>query len=233
MMDRPVSAAFRAIGTTVALASLLAGGAGCDRGSATPAAPAQTASESRPLPEYSIPQDLRRQYPEVASFVEQFLEVCLANDYAGYRRLVSRRVEPETQARFERIYQAIRKVQVESITPRRLRDLADEAFVVVSYVDVVPEAAEPATPDASPTSGAAPASEGPPPAAAPQRSPGFRLRKDNRRIAILVFREDDAWRMAPAPAALQPREPDAAAGSAASQPAATQPDYPWETNADD
>lgn len=206
---------------------------GCDRGAATSAASGQAAAEARQLPEYSIPQDLRRQFPEVAGFVEQFLEVCLANDYAGYRRLVSRRVEPEPQGRFERIYQAIRKVQVESITPRRLRDLADEAFVVVSYVDVIPEAVERGVagaggPAAAPDSGdhAAPASQ-------PDRSPGFRLRKDNRRIAILVFREDGAWRMAPAPAALQPREPDAASTPAASQPAATQPDYPWDKNADD
>ncbi len=61
-----------------------------------------------------------------------------------------------------------------------------------------------------------------------------KLRRTHREVAILVFRERGQWRMAPAPASLQPREkPTASAPATASTPATTTaPSYPWDQDGD-
>jgi hypothetical protein len=58
----------------------------------------------------------------------------------------------------------------------------------------------------------------------------MKLRETHRKVAILVFKEDAEWRMAPAPADLQPKdEPPAAPTSA---PTTSAPAYPWDKDGD-
>lgn len=61
----------------------------------------------------------------------------------------------------------------------------------------------------------------------PDSKPAFR--ESRRAIAILVFRELDEWRMAPAPSELQPTDRDEEE-DAESQPVL--PDYPWDEQGD-
>lgn len=56
------------------------------------------------------------------------------------------------------------------------------------------------------------------------------LRETHRKIAILVFREGDNWRMAPAPAEYQPGEEPPPATSSA--PTTSAPSYPWDEEGD-
>lgn len=55
-------------------------------------------------------------------------------------------------------------------------------------------------------------------------------RETHRTAAILVFKELDRWRMAPAPAALQPTEDEPE--PTASAPTTTAPSYPWDEEGD-
>lgn len=57
-----------------------------------------------------------------------------------------------------------------------------------------------------------------------------RLRESQRDVAILVFREGADWRMAPAPAALQPRKQPTT--QPASAPTTSAPSYPWDEQGD-
>jgi hypothetical protein len=58
----------------------------------------------------------------------------------------------------------------------------------------------------------------------------IKLRETHRKIAILAFKEGEAWRMAPAPAGLQPKdEPPPATTSA---PTTTAPAFPWDEDGD-
>ena len=57
-----------------------------------------------------------------------------------------------------------------------------------------------------------------------------RLRRKNNRIAILVLKEDDQWRMMPAPSELQPPEEDTPTTTSA--PTTTAPSYPWDQDGD-
>ncbi|GEM_PF-825644 len=62
-----------------------------------------------------------------------------------------------------------------------------------------------------------------------------KLRRTHRKVAILVFKERGAWRMAPAPASLQPADkPPASAPASATAPSttATAPSYPWDEDGD-
>jgi len=160
---------------------------GCDR---RPTGPAAAAGASEPpieppayLPEYRVAEGLREQHPEVTAFVDEFLQTCLAGDYLGYRRLVSRYVTPESRDRFRKIYHALRSVSVDSI--ERLDGVLPDgspAYLVISSADFDPESK-------------------------------VRLRHQNRRLAILVMPEDGQWRMRPAPPELQPQEAAAPAAS--------------------
>ena len=165
-------------------------------------ADAQVAGVIKELPTYELPSDLRASYPRVAAFVDQFVQTCLADDYPGYRRLVSRNVVPESQARFEAIYQAVRAVRVESIEPLEIdfEPLADmSVHLVVCAVEFDPGSR-------------------------------VRLRERGRKIGLLVFEEDGALRMRPAPSELQPREP--VAPTTTSAPATTRPAFPWDEDVD-
>ncbi|QOJ13382.1 MAG: hypothetical protein HRU75_01460 [Planctomycetia bacterium] len=149
-------------------------------------------------PVYEFAPGLRSAHPEVCDFVTEFLNTCLAGDYNGYRRMVTRRREPETRQRFQAIYYAIRSVRIDDVATQSVRDLAEEAFLVTATVDFDPAAR-------------------------------VAVRGSERRIALLIFREDGGWRMAPAPASLQPAREDEL--HPASAPT-TAPSYPWDVGVD-
>lgn len=163
---------------------------------------AQVAGVVKELPTYELASDLRASYPAVAAFVDQFVQTCLTPDYPGYRRLVSRDVIPESQARFEAIYNAVRSVRVETIEPLEIdfEPLADmTVHLVICAVEFDPGSR-------------------------------IRLRERGRRIGLLVFEENGALRMRPAPSELQPREP--VAPTTTSAPATTRPAFPWDEDVD-
>lgn len=128
-------------------AAALAGPWGCDRQpsrtkgrSATqPAAWSQRVPPPPVRPEYTFTNEDREQHPEIVGFLRHFFETCLAGDYAGYRRLCSRRREPETPERFEAIYHALRRLRVESIEPRSLPELPEPAYLVTCDVEFHPD----------------------------------------------------------------------------------------------
>lgn len=155
------------------------------------------------LPQRTFEPGLAEQFPEVYAFVNEFLETCLAGDYAGYRLRVSRVTTPETRERFKAIYHGIKSVHVESIEEldaARVPELPAPAYRIVSRIEFQPESR-------------------------------VTLRSRNRKPAILAFREGGEWRMMPAPASLQPRDPESqpATDSAPSE----EPTYfPWDAERD-
>ncbi len=90
-------------------------------------------------PDYSFADGLRDDYPEIVAFVQQFLETSLAGDYAGYRKLVSRRTDPESRDRFQALFNAISSLRVESIRKLDLPQTSDEAYLVVSKAQFHPD----------------------------------------------------------------------------------------------
>lgn len=186
------------------LAALIGPLGGCDRKQPANTAPgpstqATDASKPRVLPRYSFAPGLEHKYPGPCAFLVEFLETCLADDYQGYRDMVSRRFEPETRERFEAIYRAIQTVHVDSIEPVSLPALSDEVYRVISDIKLDPTQA-------------------------------VSVRGPNRKIAILVLREQGKWRMVTAPPQLQPKPtpPPTSAPAPASQPT-----YPWDAAGDD
>lgn len=127
------------------LAALLASVApGCDR--SPPPAPPMSAEDDPDRvppppskPDYAFAPGLREEYPEVTAFLRAFLENCLAGDYAGYRKMVSRLIEPETRERFQLVAHSILELEVISIAPVKLPELAGEAYRVVSAIEFDPE----------------------------------------------------------------------------------------------
>jgi len=192
--------------TVVAMATgLLSAWCACERDTSLPAGPpTQPARDLVPLPphkpEYSFAPGLAEGHPDIIAFMRHFLETCLAGDYGGYRRLVARGTEPESRARFERILHGLRRLRVDEISPVELPDLPQPCYLVVSTAELVRDPKE-----------------------AVPRAP------ETRRVAIVVIREENEWRLAPAPPALQPTS-----GSPASQPdnAPSEPDYPWDEGSD-
>ena len=153
-------------------------------------------------PEYSFAEGLREQHAEITGFLQEFLEVCLAGDYAGYRRLASRQREPESRERFQAVYHAIRSLVVESVARIDHPDLAhlsDKVYLVITSLRFHPESKT-------------------------------RLRRRTDQVAILVIREEGQWRMLPAPSDLQPREELPTTASAPATTSA--PSYPWDEQGD-
>lgn len=174
---------------------------GCERDTAPPPPPSEIVPEERvALPtqksEYEFAVDLEEEYPEVVGFMRHFLETCLAGDYTGYRRLVTRRQDPESSARFERILHALRKLTVLDIQPADLPGYGDDCFVVTNEVQFHAD------------------------------NPVTERRGRRQRVAILVFKEEGAWRMGLAPSGLQPE--DEPAPPPTTEPATTLPSYPWD-----
>ena len=90
-------------------------------------------------PEYSFADGVREEFPQIAAFMRQFLETCLAGDYAGYRRMVSRRAEPEPRDRFGAIAHAVAKLEITKIEQLELPALSDEVYRVLVKVGFHPE----------------------------------------------------------------------------------------------
>jgi hypothetical protein len=96
----------------------------------------ENSASQRTMPYREISRELRAQYPEATSFLLEFLEICNAGDYAGYRRLVGRAFAPESQQRFDRIYAALVAVKVDSIRRIELPQLPPPVYLVTSEVEL-------------------------------------------------------------------------------------------------
>ena len=90
-------------------------------------------------PEYTFAEEVREQHVQIVAFLRQFLETCLAGDYAGYRKLASRKREAEGRERFQAVFHAIRTLRVESIEPIDLPRVSEETYLVTCAVDFLPE----------------------------------------------------------------------------------------------
>lgn len=153
----------------------------CDRGktprqgkSTTQSHASDQVEPTTPKPEYSFAPGLEDEFPEATSFLRRFLETCLAGDYTGYRRLVTRTGDPETRTRFEKILNSLRTLHIESIEELDAPQGPRPMYLVISRVDFLPE-----------------------------RKVALR-RGNNSRVAILVLAEDGELRMGLAPPSLQP-----------------------------
>jgi hypothetical protein len=192
---------------------------GCDRSGSTKRSGGSSASlattQPAVLPQYRFADPtLETKFPDAAAFVREFLESCLAGDYPAYRKLVSRYEDPQRREQFDKLCGNLKRIEVESITelgeaeirnvPRPVGvNLPAPAYLVVSAIEFV-------NPEAN-----------------------VALRYRNRRLAILVFREEGAWRMRPAPSKMQPREPHPGAEDQSEDPPAESlPDYPWDRDGD-
>lgn len=125
-------------------------------------------------PQYSFAAGLEERYPEIVAFMRQFLETCLAGDYAGYRRLVTRTADPESRDRFEKILHTLQTLTVETIETGELPETGGPVYLVTSRVEFDPD----------------------------QRT--AQRRGPVRRVAIVVLQEDGEWRMGLAPPEYQP-----------------------------
>lgn len=130
------------LGLLVALCGAVLAMPACDRpapGDRSKAREKETVAPPATPPQYTFAAGVRDAQPEVAAFVRTFLETCLAGDYTGYRKLVSRAREPESKERFQTVYYAIRTVIVESIEPIELRDVPRPTYLVISALDFDPD----------------------------------------------------------------------------------------------
>jgi hypothetical protein len=204
-------------------------------------------SPGKTLPTYSFRDErLKQAHPDVAGFVTQFLETCLTGDYMAYRRLVSRFEKPESRERFAAIYVGLDSIVVESIE----RIESDKLRGLGEMSGGAPEAPASAAGDVASTAPASTNASTGPGGVANARHAGkpiylvistvtfnpdakVKLRARSRSVAILVFEEDGAWRMAPAPAEMQPRDSSGRrhmdTPESESEPI---PDYPWAQDGD-
>lgn len=183
---------------------IFAAGIGCGRnpapdGAKPPPGPTDPVRPPPELPEHSFAEGLVSQHPDVVDFLREFVQVCLNGDYLGYRRLVSRYDTPVSRERFEAIYHSIRAVHVESIEPLNAR--TNEGEPVYLVVSEI---------EIDPESRIA-------------------IRHREPRMAIYVFREDDSWRMRPAPTEAALEQESADDGP---QTPSTAPSYPWDVDGD-
>ena len=115
----------------------------------------------------------------VNGFVKRFVRTCLSGDYAGYREMVTRLVEPIGREAFETAWHAVKRVEVNSIV---LTEGVQRYPPPVYLVEAEVEMREPEASDAHVVGG--------PPV---------------RNVCILVFQEADEWVMAPAPREIRQR----------------------------
>jgi len=155
------------------------------------------------LPSYEFAADCdRTSHPDVSAFVTQFVETCLAGDYVGYRRLVSRYDNPESRERFQAIYHGLRSIRILQIEKLpQVEGLPEGSFRVVTEANFDPAAK-------------------------------VALRHRSRKVAILVFPEDGGYRLRPAPAQLQPQEDDLIEPTSAPATTTSAPSYPWDREGD-
>lgn len=126
-----------------AVALLLACVWGCERAADTDSYPTtQAFARVEPAPEmprYAFEPRLEAEYPRVIAFLRRFMETSLAGDYGGYRRMVSRTVDPESSNRFKAILDSLRSLTVEAIEPLELRQLPGPAWLVTTRVHFRPD----------------------------------------------------------------------------------------------
>lgn len=136
--------------TCVSAALLIAAVAACTSCGREDAPPGPTKPEPTALtatpqpalkkrPTYTIPRELLNEHAEVGRFVIQFLETCYAGDYQGYRNLVGRAFNPESEERFRTIYEAIESIVLDSIEVVDVSDIPPPAYLVISSVTFDPE----------------------------------------------------------------------------------------------
>jgi hypothetical protein len=124
-------------------------------------------------PTFSFASEATCDDAAVNEFVKRFVRTCLSGDYAGYREMVTRVVEPIGREAFETAWHAVKRVAVNSIVlTEGVRRYPPPVYLVEAEVEM----REPEASDAHVVSG--------PPI---------------RNVCILVFREADEWVMAPAP----------------------------------
>ncbi len=187
------------------LPAVLAVGGACDSGGNNVTAPPEEpdlVDAPAVRPEYAFAEGVEQEYPEVTKFLRQFLETCLKGDYSGYRRMVTRRADPESRDRFEKILHAMESLEVVSITRTRIPVYDDEVFLVTTRATFQ----------------------------AGHRAAEQRGRV--RRIAIMVMREDGEWRMGLAPTQLQPGDEDEEDDWVEEEVPTTGPSYPWDESPD-
>ncbi len=124
--------AARSASLLMLLASVALGG--CDRDAPSADSNGNASDAFRVRPTYRFAAGIREEHPEIALFMQSFLETCLTEDYEGYRRFVSRRRLPESKERFDRIYQAIETLRVESVDEVAISELPAPVFRVISSV---------------------------------------------------------------------------------------------------
>ncbi len=156
--------------------------AGCERKPES-AAPLPTDTfDTVPLPEdkpeYVFADGLAEQHPEIVGFMRQFLETCLAGDYSGYRRLVTRTADPESRARFEKVLHTLKTMEVRDINSVSLPEIDAPAYLVTCFATFRD----------------------------PKESEPGRRKLSRRNVAILVLREEGQWRMGIAPPEWQPED---------------------------
>ena len=130
-------------------------------------------------PTFSFPREVTCDNANVNEFVKRFVKSCLSGDYARYREMVTRLVEPIGREAFETAWHAVRRVEVRLIV---LTEGVQGYPPPVYLVEAEVEMREPEASDAHVVAG-----------------PGI------RNVNILVFQEADEWVMAPAPREIRQR----------------------------
>jgi len=130
-------------------------------------------------PTFSFPSEVTCDEPHVNEFVKRFVRTCLRGDYAGYREMVTRLVQPIGREAFETAWHAVKRVEVKSIV---LTEGVQRYPAPVYLVEAEVEMREPEAADAHVVSG-----------------------PRVRNVCILVFQEPGVWVMAPAPREIRQR----------------------------
>ncbi|HUW85059.1 MAG TPA: hypothetical protein VMZ31_19940 [Phycisphaerae bacterium] len=130
-------------------------------------------------PTFSFAPEATCEDTAVNGFVKRFVQTCLNGDYAGYREMVTRLVEPIGREAFETAWHAVERVEVNSIV---LTEGVQRYPAPVYLVGAEVEMREPEASDAHVVAGP-------------------RVRNVN----ILVFQEAGEWVMAPAPREIRQR----------------------------
>lgn len=153
---------------------------------------------------YGFSPGLGESHPVIVALLERAFDSILSGDYQAYRRLIVTARDPEPEDRFRLIHEALREVTVTEIQP--IDDRRIPAYDGPAYLVRMEFTLDPESRAA--------------------RAIG------NRAVTLLVLKDADDWRLAMAPAALQPNraKPEVSPLPSAAEPPL--PDYPWDENVD-
>ncbi len=170
---------------------------GCNRDSA-----GQTASSADPGntggPDIVWRPHAKCSNPEINEFVEKAVTICASGDYDEYRMLWSYDHQPTSRKRFERLRDAVRIVEVQTVKRLKLR-LPDGTFLERESPEYVLHASVKMTEEA-------------------KRRSDDRLA--DREMILRIVQENGRWRFSPAPREVK----EALLGDTPAQPAETAPD---------